>query len=196
MDDKTLSRQLNRPGAPAPLATRLRKNWQEQIAAPKPSLIRPRPMMLGASGLLLVLLAVVALFRLQAPPQLVTLALGDIAADARRDIKIAIPFESLLRELGINTPAQGMPVTMAKYCTLNNTRTTHLIIAAGHQAEVHLFIRKGGFDIPAWQARDGRESGMFWKLINPRENVSVLVFRNENMNQEKVDQLLKHMFYA
>ena len=197
MDDKNLQKQLNRPSAPKHLEARIRDNWHLQIGGDAIRKTTPSRLLVAtAASVVLALATMLVVITSLSTPELVELAINDIKSDAKHNATSVIPLDAILQDSGIKGPLQNMPVKMAKYCNLNNTRTSHLRIAGAKQGEVHLFISKGNFDIPAWKNRQGQTDGMFWEMIQPGKNFSVLVLRSPDMSKDKVNQLIEHMFYA
>jgi hypothetical protein len=200
MNDEKFKRSLNQAEVPASLEKQLRDNWRAQLKEEAGHSFGVSRGLLSAVASVFVL--VVALFAVgqQGAPEIVTLAMQDIATDAARSNQIAYRFDDAMRvqlqSQGISPPLPSMSVKMAKYCTLNKTRTTHLRIAGEVRGEVHVFIRDGEFDFPAWRSEQGELNAMHWQLIHPRDGLSVLVMRTENMNPQNVEALIQKMFYA
>ncbi|HEC19317.1 MAG TPA: hypothetical protein ENI97_08225 [Gammaproteobacteria bacterium] len=200
MNDKQLERSLKQPEVPVSLEKKLRNNWHTQLKEQAGQrTVTPR-MLMGVSTSVLLALLTLFLVVQQTTPAIVTLAMQDIASDAERNDQARYLFDDAMRvqlqSRNIQPPLPGMKVKMAKYCTLNKTKTTHLRIAGAIRGEVNLFIRDGGFDIPTWGAQQGEINSMQWQVIHPREGLSVLVMRSADMNPQNVAALIQEMFYA
>jgi len=194
MEDKDLQQQLDQIPVPDDLEDRIRANWKQQLSQDQGQRFRYRGLAVAAvAGLTL---AVLLFNAINSTPRLLTLALNDIQNDARQNIGISIPLEVLAELDYVNLPPESMPLKMIKYCTLNSDRAMHVQVAGARQGEVHLFIRRGNFDIPFWQAKQGQINSMPWRLLKPRDELSVLVLYTHDMNPANVDKLLQAMFYV
>ena len=192
MKDKELEQQLDCPIIPNDLEASIRSNWKTQLGEPNQQR-RWNTLLASAASLVMV----VALFAsISRTPAVVSDALADIGDDAKHDIGISIPMETLLAEKHFNAPKQSMQTKMTKYCNLNSARTVHLQVAGEKQGQVHLFIQEGAFDVAAWQKNRGVLGTMTWKLITPREDISVLVMYTADMNPDNVEKLIQQMFYV
>jgi hypothetical protein len=194
MEDKHLQQQLNRLVLPNDLEDRIRANWKQQLN--KHPGKRSRSGILAAAALAGLTLAILLLNAINTTPVIVTTALNDIRNDAQHNVGISIPLDVLAQLDDVNLPHESMPLTMTKYCTLGSSKTIHLQVAGAKQGEVHLFIQRGGFDIAFWQAAQGQVDSMPWKLVKPRDNLSVLVLYTRDMNPANVEKLIQTMFYA
>ena len=192
-DDKDLHRQLNRLDVPDDLEKKLQANWQDQ----KTRKLRSRPVkfILVAAGLSGIILGTILVNQLSRPDDLISVAIRDIRNDEAHHIGITLPVDLLIKQANIHMPPDSMPVEMAKLCNLNGNKTTHLKIAGAKQGAVHLFIKEGDFDASLWESENSK-SALPWRLIKPRQNLSVLVVYTEDMNPASVDKLIQTMFYA
>jgi len=192
MKDRELERQLDRPIVPNDLEASIRSNWKTQIGGPSQQ--RRWNTMLASAASLVMVVALLASFG--QTPGVVSDALADISDDAKHGVGISIPLETLLAEKHFKAPLQNMQVKMTKYCDLDSSRTVHLQVAGERQGQVHLFIQEGAFDVAAWQKNRGELGAMTWKLITPREDISVLVMYTADMNPDNVEKLIQQMFYV
>ena len=192
MRDEKLKQQLQRPLVPADLEASIRANWETQLRTRSHSRVW-LAMLASAASLMFV---VVLVGSLHYTPDVVRDALEDIANDAKHDVGISIPMETIIAEKHFRAPMQNMPVRLTKYCALDEYRTLHIQVAGARQGEVHLFIQEGSFDIAAWQTHHGEMNAMTWKIIQPRDNFSVLVVYTPEMNPDNVEKLIQHMFYV
>lgn len=200
MNNEKLKRSLKQPEVPASLQQQLRDNWRTQLKEEGGHRWQASRLLMGAvAGVFVVFIALFTLAQYSAPT-IVTLAMQDIASDAQHRAAQAYRFDDVMRSQlkmrGIDTPLPGMSVKMAKFCTLNKTRTVHLRIAGAQQGEVHVFIGDGAFEIPAWRTEQGELNTMQWQVIHPRDDLSVLVMRTADMNPQNVAALIQKMFYA
>lgn len=194
MDDKHLQTQLNRPTVPEGLEDRIRNNWKEQITQSQN--YRPLKRMLAIVGMFGLIIGILLVNSVYTTPSLVTAAVDDIHKYEKHKIGIALPIASLIEETGINLPMNSTPIKMTKYCTLNDSKTTHIKVAGAKQGEVHLFISRSEFDVYFWHAQKGVVGSMPWRLFKPREDLSVLVLYSHDMNPSNVEKLIQTMFYA
>lgn len=192
MKDKELEQQLDRPIVPNDLEESIRANWKTQLGEPNQQR-RWNTILASAASLVMV---VVLLSSFSRTPDVVNDALADIGDDVKHGIGISVPIETLLAEKHLKAPLKNMQVKMTKYCNLKHARTVHMQVAGERQGQVHLFIHEGSFNVAAWQKNRGEMGSMTWKLITPRENVSVLVMHTADMNPDNVEKLIQHMFYV
>lgn len=193
MDKEKLSKKLNSLEVPDQLEARIRSDWQQQNAERN-----------VASQFMLKLTAVAASFVVAmvvlritfSTPALVTAAIDDIAEDAKHSVGIAVDFSAVLSSRNIDAPLQKMPVRMSKYCELDEQKTLHMQVAGEQQGHVHLFVRDGRFDHFFWQAEEGVAGDMQWRIIQPSDDLSVLVVFTPDMNPVNVEKLVRHMFYS
>jgi hypothetical protein len=72
----------------------------------------------------------------------------------------------------------------------------HIKVAGEKQGEVHLFIIPDGFNLAFERETIGIVNAMPWKMIEPRDDLSVLVVYSHDMNPKNVEKLIQTMFYA
>ena len=200
--DQKLRDQLQGPQPTAQLESRIRENWQQQMADavqqqqprfPQSILTQGRSL---AAGFVLLMLAGMSLSVVEWRPTVVLAALEDIQKDVHQQVGISIPVDTVLNDYQIQRPPKNMTVAMTKQCHLNGNMSMHLEVAGENQGRVHLFILKGGPDIPFWQRLNGKDASMPWQLIRPRPGLSVLVMQTPDMNSRNVEKLIHSMFYA
>ncbi|WP_455218501.1 DUF3379 family protein [Kaarinaea lacus] len=192
-DDKDLHRQLNRPPVPEDLEKKIHANWQEQKSTERSN--KPVKYILVAASLFGIIIGTVLVNNLSTPDDLISIAINDINKDEKQHIGVTLPVESVLKQANIHLPPDSMPIEMAKLCNLSGNKTTHIKVAGAKQGAVHLFIRAGDFDASLWQSENNKPA-MPWRLIKPRNDLSVLVVYTEDMNPASVDKLIHTMFYA
>jgi hypothetical protein len=192
-DDKDLQRQLNRPPVPDDLEKKIRANWQDQQS--KQHQHKPVKYILVAASLFGIIIGTVIVNRLSTPEDLISIAINDINKDKKQHVGITLPMELLVKQANIHLPPDSMPVEMIKLCNLNGNKTTHIKVAGTKQGAVHLFIKEGDFDASLWESKHNSPT-MPWRLIKPRNDLSVLVVYTEDMNPASVDKLIQTMFYT
>ena len=192
-DDKDLHRQLNRPPVPDDLGKKIHANWQEQKSSQHHN--KSVKYTLVAASLFGIIVGTIIVNNLSAPDDLISIAINDINKDEKHHAGITLPVDLLLKEININLPPDSMPIEMTKLCNLNGNKTTHIKVAGAKQGVVHLFIKAGDFDASLWES-ENNEPIMPWRLIKPRNDLSVLVVYTEDMNPASVDKLIQTMFYA
>ena len=192
-DDKDLYRQLNRPSTPDDLEKKLYENWQNQKSRQHHK--NPVKYILVAASLFGIIVGAVLVNQLATTNDLISIAINDIKKDEKQHVGITLPVELLFEQAKIHLPPESMPVEMAKLCNLNGNKTTHIKVAGAKQGAVHLFIKVGDFDASLWESNNNAPT-MPWRLIKPRNDLSVLVVYTEDMNPASVDKLIQTMFYA
>ena len=193
-NDNELKRQLNRPPVPKDLEVGIRSNWQEQVASNKGH--RSIKRYAAVASLCGVMLAVLLINNIHTTTQLVTAAVSDIHNDEKKHLGITVPIDSFSKVANFNLPPKSMTVEMTKYCTLIGNKTMHIKVAGEKQGEVHLFVMRDGFNTSFDQARTGEIESMPWKIIQARNDLSVLVVYSHDMNPQNVEKLIQTMFYA
>jgi len=192
-DDKNLYRQLNRPPVPDDLEEKIRANWRDQMSRQQQN--RPVKFIIAAASLFGIIVGAVLVVNLSTPQDLITIAINDIYKDEKNNVGITLPIELVVKQANIHLPPESMPVEMTKLCNLNGNKTTHIKVAGAKHGAVHLFVKVGDFDASLWESKDIAPA-MPWRLIKPRDNLSVLVVYTEDMNPASVDRLIQTMFYA
>jgi len=193
-DDNRLHQQLNRPRVPGDLENKIRANWLEQKTSRRNK--RPAKYLLVAASIIAIVTGTALLNNILTSPDLISVAINDIRADEKQKVGITFSVDSLIQQAHINLPPESMPIKMTKLCNLNGNKTVHVKIAGTRQGEVHLFIRRGDFDAPIRKSEKNETAVMPWKLIKPRQDLSVLVLYTKDMNPVSVDTLLQTMFFA
>ena len=194
MEDKDLTEQLDRLPVPQDLEQKIRANWRQQLNHDQGQWFRYKGLV--AAGVVGLTLTVLLVNLINSTPKILSMAVNDIQSDARQNVGISIPMDVLTQWGNVNLPPVSMPLKMTKYCTLGGNKTIHVHVDGAIQGEVHLFIRRGDFDVAFWQARQGQINSMPWRLLKPRDDLSVLVLYTQDMNPANVDKLLRAMFYA
>lgn len=188
--DKYLHQLLNRPQAPQELKDKITANWLNQLHREKSSVGRPG--WVAAASLLLI----VTLFvRMNNTPDIVYSAINDIASDTKHDVGLSIDLASIQREFNINSLPKSVTLQMSKHCILKGSKTVHLKIADTKNREVHMFLQHGEFETTLWQAMNGKLNTMPWQLLQPRQDLSLLIVYSEDMSTENIDQLTRKMFF-
>jgi hypothetical protein len=194
MEDKDLKEQLNQLSVPHDLEQKIRANWKQQLNHDQGQWFRYKGLV--AAGVMGLTLAALLFNLTNSTPKLLSLAINDIQSDAQQNIGISIPMDVLTKWGNVNLPPISMPLKMTKYCTLGGNKTIHVQVDGARQGEVHLFIRRGDFDIAFWQSRQGQIDSMPWRLLKPRDDLSVLVLYTHDMNPANVEKLIQTMFYV
>lgn len=191
MDDNELHNQLNRPPIPDDLEAKLRSNWHEQMNNRRNN-VKPAMMALIAASFFGIVIGTALINNGIAQKDLIKVAMNDIVNDKKQNAGIILPINSVIEQTNIHSPPKPMTVKMSKVCNLNGNKAFHLTVAGAKQGEVDLFIKKGNFDLtPSSQNKD-----MPWKLIKPRDNISVLILYTKDMNPANVERLIQTMFYT
>ena len=197
--DRDLAASLKRPTPPRDLEKKIRENWQQQLvqqSSPMKNQSRNAHWRLIAAAVALFVIVTFSFVGINYTPSLIAAAINDIASDKKKNIGLAVQTDKWLAAHQINMPPAAMPIKMSKYCLIGGNKTLHLKIAGENQGEVHLFILPGKFDRAIWQKRNGITSSMPWQIMQPFNDLSVLVLQSQDMNKEKVQQLIQTMFFA
>lgn len=193
-DDELLSQQLNRPGVPKHLESKIRANWHEQTMKQ-----HHNPMvkyLVLAASVFGIVISILLVKYVEQPVDLVQVAIEDIKNDTRKHVGIMLPIETLFKRANINLPPNSMPIEMTKHCNLKGNETLHIKVAGAHHGAVHLFIKKGDFTLSITNSGQGIGDFKSWGLIKPRNEISVLVLYTKDMNPANVDKLINTMFLA
>ena len=187
-----LQRLMNRPSVPDDLEHKIRLNWHDQLLNRDAKPDKYLPLAAGLFGLL-ICFALLGYFTPQ--PDLVGAAVADIKKEDTHRFGTQLPFDEFIKRVRVNRPPEAMPLLMAKYCNLKGETAMHLQVAGPGHGQVHLFIREGLFSLPV-SGEAGTADAMSWKLIQPRQNLSVLVLYTKDINSLNVDKLIQSMFYV
>lgn len=87
---------------------------------------------------------------------------------------------------------QKYKVEMSKFCRLQSHQTTHLRIAGATQGKMHIFFHHGDKPIH-WLNRSGTNEQMSWKLVQVREDLSLIVMYTHDMREDAVRYILAEM---
>lgn len=193
MNKHKLGKQLGDINVPEQLENRIHRNWQQQLREESIARAGSKWQLATTASFLVVIVLLRTVF---STPDLVNAALEDIVADAKHSVGVSVEMDSILQANHIQAPTINMPVRMTKYCTLEKSRTLHMQIAGEQQGSVHLFVKENGFDAQFWQDSQGVKQQMIWKIIHPRDDLSVLVIHTPDMDPLNVDKLVQHMFFS
>jgi hypothetical protein len=142
----------------------------------------------SSSVVVSVSLVVMILINFQTP-QLVSSAYADIFKDANLNNGMQIPMQQWLSENNISNIPVEYKVIMSKFCRINNSVTTHLRIAGKKQGEMNVFFHPGHAS-KLWHANSGKVDDMNWKLVNVREDLSLIVLYTHDMREKSVQYIL------
>ncbi|MDH5324001.1 MAG: DUF3379 domain-containing protein [Gammaproteobacteria bacterium] len=193
---ETLREQLERPHVPEDLEHRIRLNWHSQQYKSERSV--PRHFL--AAGMLGILIGVALIQYFTVTPDLLSVAFEDVKKEQVHKPGISLPFKGFVKRIGLHSFPESMPIYSAKFCNLGGDRAMHISVSAtpdgdaAQDAKVHLFIKEGEFSVPLIGGQG--EVSMPWKLIRPRNGLTVLVMYDETISSDAVDALLGTMFHA
>lgn len=193
--EKYLHQQLNRPSVPNNLEQKILDNWQQQI---KQQDIKHKKIMqpVLATAVSFIIVTVIFWGLASTPPSVID-AVNDLSdAIKHSDIGQSIALDEIQDNYKVEVSSITTPLKMTKYCNLNGVQTLHIQVEGRQQGEVHYFIRQGEFDMAFWQPHHGEINHMPWKMIKPREGLSVLIFYSPDMNPENADQITQKIFYS
>ena len=193
-DEKDLHSQLKRPPVPTDLAAKIQENWRQQRATQQSK--RPLGKLLAGVSAMVFILSALVIYKQDPVADLISAAMSDIDRDAQHHVGIAIPPRHQLLLSQVHLPPSDMPIEMSKRCNLIGNDTLHLKIAGVKRGYVHLFIKTGEFQSAELNSDKGARRSMPWRLLKPRNDLSVLVLYTNDMNPDSVDKLIKTMFYA
>jgi len=125
-------------------------------------------------------------------PAVITAAYADVLLDADLYNGMQSPMNQWLSENHIDGVPQKYPVEMSKFCKLDQYKTTHLRIAGAEQGTMHLFFHHG--DRPMyWVNRTGTVDEMNWRMIEIREDMTVIVLYTDDMRESAMQNILGEM---
>jgi len=193
-NDKDLSKLLNKPSSPDNLKAILNKNWQEQQKAESNhSYIHWKSLSAIAASVLVVTFIWLSPLSIEKTPQIIHSAFNDIALENKHSHGVGVSLSNIMSEFEINPPPDFAVVKMTKHCTLDDKGTVHLELT-GNSKDLHIFMSKNKFEISAWQENIGETNNMQWKIIHPRNDLSVLIIANATFKSEHISQLTEKMF--
>ncbi len=122
-------------------------------------------------------------------PGLINSAYVDIFKDANLNNGMQASMQQWLDENNISRVPAEYPVKMSKFCRLGNSVTTHLRIAGKKQGEMNVFFHQG-HGSKFWHASSGKVENMNWKLVNVREDLTLIVLYTQDMREKSVLYIL------
>ena len=138
------------------------------------------------------LLLFIIVFGYAHTPAVITAAYADMMRDADLNNGMQSTMSQWLSEKSIDGVPQKYPVEMSKFCKLDQYKTTHLRIAGAEQGTMHLFFHHG--DRPMhWMNRTGTVDEMNWKMIEVREDLTVIVLYTDDMRESAMQNILGEM---
>jgi len=142
----------------------------------------------SSSVVVSVSLMVIILINFQTPP-VVSSAYADIFKDANLNNGMQVSMQQWLSENNISNIPVEYKIIMSKFCRINNSVTTHLRIAGKKQGEMNVFFHPG-HGSKLWHANSGEVDDMKWKLVNVREDLSLIVLYTQDMREKSVQYIL------
>ncbi len=147
------------------------------------------PVSMVASFLLLV--TILSYFQ---TPALITSAYADIYKDENINNGLQPTMQQWLTVNHIASVPPQYPVKMSKFCRLGSLLTTHLRIAGKQQGEMHVFIHQGERKWSTrWVAGTGTVDDINWKLLQVRDDLTVIVLYTRDMREKSVRHILNEM---
>ena len=141
------------------------------------------------SSLMVTMVLSVALFFYLSTPAIVSAAYADIMKDADLNNGIQAGMQQWLSENAIADVPQQYAVEMSRFCRLDQYLTTHLRIAGSEQGKLHLFFHQG--KRPAhWLSMRGVEQKIHWRVLDVRDDLTLLVLYTEDMRKSAVEHIL------
>ncbi len=145
----------------------------------------------GSSVVASVFIFVIILINFQTPG-LISAAYIDIFKDANLNNGMQVSMQQWLDENNISSVPDEYPIKMSKFCRLGNSVTTHLRIAGKKQGEMNVFFHPG-HGSKFWHARSGKVENMNWKLVNVREDLTLIVLYTQDMREKSVLYILDEL---
>ncbi|WP_455203108.1 DUF3379 family protein [Kaarinaea lacus] len=196
MNEKDLQDQLKRPSLPKELEASIRENWKQQLAQSHEIRRQKRFRLVGvAASVAIVTITLIVVMTLQTPT-VVRHALADIEKDKPLNVGIAVPDNIWMSSLRIKAPPAVMAIDMTKYCYIEGAKTVHFQLSGADHSEVHLFVQDGEFEKRSWQTTQGELESMKWRLLKPRDDLSILVLFSRNADTLSIERLIDTMFFA
>lgn len=187
----SLYKQLNRPIAPEKLKNKIYSNWEEQLSSVENKNVYRSYLSIAASFLLML----VSWLLVDTTPTIVYAAINDIADETKHANEFSVDLENIVDDFKISLPLDSMQVKMTKHCMLDEHKTVHLQLAGISSGEMHVFLKKGEMTASLWQMAMGDSKLMPWRLIHPRQDLSVLIFFDGAMGEKEVKKITQRMFY-
>lgn len=125
-------------------------------------------------------------------PAVITAAYADIKIDADTNNGLPSSMSQWMTNNRIELVPQKYKVEMSKFCRLQSHQTTHLRIAGATQGKMHIFFHHGDKPIH-WFNRSGTNEQMSWKLVQVREELSLIVMYTHDMREDAVRYILAEM---
>jgi hypothetical protein len=137
------------------------------------------------------LLIIITLAHLQTPA-IINAAYNDIAHDAETYNGMQSSVSQWLHENDIRAVPQKYRVEMSKLCQLDKYQARHLRIAGAEQGTLHLFFQHGARPFN-WMNDNGHDEKINWKIINVRDDLTLIVMHTHDMREEAIQNILDNM---
>lgn len=146
-----------------------------------------RPLAVAAS-----LIIFIVVFAFVQTPSVISHAYADIRGDDSEFNGLQVSFMRWLETNHISAVPEQYKIEMSKTCRLGDYHTKHLRIAGVEQGKLHLFFHRG--DSPAyWLNRSGVMSGMNWRLVKVRDDLTLIVMYTQDMREKAIKHILAEM---
>jgi len=138
------------------------------------------------------LLLFIIVFGYTYTPAVITAAYADVMIDADLNNGMQSTMSQWMSDNHIRGVPQRYSVEMSKFCNLDQYKTTHLRIAGSEQGIMHLFFHHGDSHMHQLK-RTGTVDKMNWKMIEVRENLTVIVLYTDDMRESAMQNILGEM---
>jgi len=194
IDDNEIKKQLHSPAPPDDLEKDIRNAWRDLPENKQNRILIHWKLYAFASVAGLLMIATILNYSTMTP-SIVSSAIADIQKDEFMGVELTEKYRPWLIQKKINLPPAEMKVEISKFCKLSNQLSFHLKLAGEHRGKVHLFFLKNKPQIPVGKS-SGQVASMSWRIIQPRNNIYVLVMFTKDMRKESVNKLINNMFYV
>ena len=138
------------------------------------------------------LLVAVIMVGFQQQPEIITAAYHDINFDSHLNNGFAQQQKEWIAVNHISPAPAQYKVEMSKFCELAGHTTTHLRIAGTEQGKMNIFFKKG-LRPYRFGKKSGKKDDMYWKVLESKQDFTVIVLYTEDMRENVVNQIINKM---
>ena len=175
--------------------SKLTKNIEaKNINNEKSSIHRRKSSMwsISISAIAASLLVAVIMIGFQQQPEIITAAYNDIKIDSHLNNGFAQQQKEWIAVNHILPAPAQYNIEMSKFCELAGHQTTHLRIAGAERGKMNIFFKKG-LRPYRFGKKSGKKDDMFWKVLESKQDFTVIVLYTEDMRENVVNKIINKM---
>jgi len=145
-----------------------------------------------APTMAITLMAAVFIFNFYQEPTIISAAYADVIQDKGLTNGLDKKSTDWMTNNQLLPVTDKFKVRMSKFCNINNNIIMHLRIDGKKKGAMNVFFHKSKQSI-TWKKKSGKKHKMQWKLIEVKEDLSLIEMYTSDMRQQSVDVILNAM---